>query len=146
MGTWKGIGVRASHGGVMGLHMRCTKMHQNGPKYTEMVSIAWQSKVSRICPEWLIWSIYGLNGLLEEDRIQSKSLRGHGFTHEVHQNAPKWTKMHQKGHHSMTEQSISNLSWVTNVIHFFSAFWCVLVHLMCNPITPPWLALTPTPF
>ena len=26
------------------------------------------------------------------------------------------------------------------------AFWYILVHLMCNPMTPPWLVLTPIPF
>ena len=33
--------------------------------------------------------------------------------------APKWTKMHQNGHCIMTEQSVSNLSWVTLMIHFW---------------------------
>ena len=37
MDTWKGIGVSATHGGVMGSHMRCTQMHQNAPKWTKMV-------------------------------------------------------------------------------------------------------------
>ena len=39
----------------------------------------------------------GLNGHLKGDRSQYKPWRGHGFTHEVHQNAPKWTKMDQNG-------------------------------------------------
>ena len=123
MDTWKGRGVQASHWGIMGLHMRRTKMHQNGPKCTKMVKIAWQCKVFRICPEWLIWSISWLNGHLKEDRSQSKSWRGHGVPHEVHQNAAKCTTMHNAQcttmhHHSMTEQSVSNLSWVTNMNHF----------------------------
>ena len=102
--------------------------------------------------------------------------------------------MHQKGHHSMTELSVPNLSRMTNLIHFliewtlkrgkdseqvmegswgpeidhikhsgqirnallshamrtvmvyFGQFWCILVHTMCNPMTPLWLALTPPPF
>ena len=29
--------------------------------------------------------------------------------------APKHTKMHQNGHHSMTEQSVLNLSWVNDI-------------------------------
>ena len=35
-----------------------------------------------------------------------------------------------------------------NGAHFvlFGPFWCILVRLMCNPMTPPWLALTPLPF
>ena len=35
-----------------------------------------------------------------------------------------------------------------NGAHFvlFGPFWCILVRLMCNPKTPPWLALTPLPF
>ena len=32
----KGIGVCSSHRGVMGSHMRCTNMHQNGSKWTKM--------------------------------------------------------------------------------------------------------------
>ena len=43
----------------MASNMRCTKMHQNGPRCTKMFSIAWQSKVFQICPEWLIRSISG---------------------------------------------------------------------------------------
>ena len=41
--------------------------------------------------------------------------RGYGVAHGVHQNAPKRTKMHQNGHHSVTEQSVSNLSRVTYI-------------------------------
>ena len=85
-----------------------------------MVTIASQSKVFRICPEWLMWSMSGVNGHLEGRRSQSKSWRGRGVAHEAHQNAPKWTKKHQNGNHCITEQSVSNLSWVTNVIHFWS--------------------------
>ena len=33
-----------------------------------------------------------------------------------------------------------------NILVLFGAFWCILVHIMCNPMTPPWLALTPPPF
>ena len=35
-----------------------------------------------------------------------------------------------------------------NGAHFvlFGPFWCILVRLMCNPMTPPWLALTPITF
>ena len=32
------------------------------------------------------------------------------------------------------------------ILMHFGAFWCILVHLMCNPMTPPWLALTPILF
>ena len=34
---------------------------------------------------------------------------GHGVADEVHQNAPKWIRMYQNGHHSMTEQNVRNL-------------------------------------
>ena len=34
---------------------------------------------------------------------------------------------------------------VTILVHF-GAFNAILVHLMCNPMTLPWLALTPIPF
>ena len=93
MDTWKGKWVRASHIGVTGLHMRCTIMHQNAPNCIKIVSTAWQSFVFWICPEWLILPISGLNGHLKEDRRPSKSWRGHGDAHDVHQNAPKCTKM-----------------------------------------------------
>ena len=101
MDTWKRIGDWASHGVVMGSHIRCTK----GTKIDQnalVVSIEWQRKVFRICPEWLIWSIFGLNGHLKEHWSQSKSWRGHGIAHEVHQKAPKLTKMHQSGIQSTT--------------------------------------------
>ena len=49
MDTWNGIGVRASHRGVMGPHMRCTQKHQNGPKWTKMDTIAGQDKLFQIC-------------------------------------------------------------------------------------------------
>ena len=138
MDTWKGIGVRKSHEGVMGSHMGCTKMNQNGhhimteQKCFEFVLSdlndrfsglnghlkgdrsqykSWRghrvthkmhqnapkwspyhdrAKVFRICAEWLIWSFSGLNGHLKGDRSQYKPWRGHGFTHEVHQNAPQF--------------------------------------------------------
>ena len=34
---------------------------------------------------------------------------------------------------------------VTILVHFYP-FWCSLVHLMCDPMTPLWLALTLFPF
>ena len=40
--------------------------------------------------------------------------RGYGVAHGVHQNAPKCTEMVTM-HHSMTEQSVSNLSRVTYI-------------------------------
>ena len=32
------------------------------------------------------------------------------------------------------------------ILVHIGAFWGILVHIMCNPMTPPWLALTPPPF
>ena len=116
METWKDGGVRASHGGVMGSHMRCTKMDQNRPKWSPYHDI---SKVFQICPEWLIWSFSGLNRRLKGDKSQYKPWRGHGVIHEVHQNAPKRIKMDQNGHNIMTKQRVSNLSWVTYMIFFW---------------------------
>ena len=105
----------ACHGGVLGSHKR----HQKWPKCTKVVTIAWQSKVFRICPKWQIWSIFGLSGDLKEDMSQRKSWRGYGVAHEVHQNTSKCTRIHQNGHHSKREQSVSNLPWVINMIHFW---------------------------
>ena len=101
MDTWKGIGVRTSHGGVVGSPMRCTKIDQNEPKLIQMVSIA---KVFQICPESLIWPISGLNGHLKGNWSQNQSWRGGGVTHEVHQNWPNWTKIDPNGQYSMAEQ------------------------------------------
>ena len=88
MNTWKRIGVGASHGGVLGSNMRCTKAHQSAPESTKMVTIARESKVFRICPEWLLWYISGLNGHLKGDRSQNKSGRSHVVVHELHKFAP----------------------------------------------------------
>ena len=155
--------------GVMGLPMRCTKMDQNGPKWSPYHD---RAKVFQICPEWLIWSHSGLNGHLKEDRSQEKSWRGHGVTHGVHQNGPNctnvvtlvwqcksvlnlswvtymifiWIKWHLKGDRSQDK------SWrghgVTHEIHQnapkwtkMDQNWCILVHLMCDYMTPPWLVL-----
>ena len=111
--------------------------------------------------------------------------------------APKWIKFDQDGHRTMTDQTVSKLSWMTNMIFFWIRwtfergydliwlisplkcpsnpekdyishpgqlwnsmichamatilvnsypFWCILVHLICNPMTPPWLLLTLIPF
>ena len=53
----------------------------------------------------------------------------------------------------MDDISDSGQIWNTLLCHamdtilvLFGAFWCILVHIMCNPMTPPWLALTPPPF
>ena len=78
------------------------EVHQNGPKWSPYHD---RAKVFWICLEWLIWSSSGLNGHLKGNRSQYKSWRGHGVTHEMHQNALKCTKMHQNGHHLMTEQN-----------------------------------------
>ena len=165
MDTWKGIGLRICPGGVMGLHMRCTKRHQNWSKCTKVVSIAWQSKLFRFCHEWLMWSIFGLNGHLEVDRSPSKSCKGHGVALEVHQNEPKCTNIHPKGHHCKTDQKVLNLSPVTNIaLHRrctktrncyreglnntiqFQKRCCILMQLIHYPITPLWFALTSIPF
>ena len=161
--------------------MRCTKMHQNCSEWTKMDSIAWQSKLFQICSEWLTWSFSRLDGYLKGEKSQKKSWRGHGVAYEVHQNAPKWVKINQNGCQSMTVQTVSKLSSVTNIIfsgldgHFKGnmsqikcpsypekdcishsgqlwmslichamatilvnsyLFWCILVHLICNPMTP----------
>ena len=126
MDTWKGVGVRTSHGGVMGLLMRCTKMHQNAPKCTKMVSIALQSKVFWISPKWLMWSISGVNGHLEGCRSQSKSWRGYGVAHEVHQNAPKkWITL-------VTQDKFEILCSVM----LWWQFWCILVHFGAPHVQP----------
>ena len=121
MGTWKGMVFWTSHGGVMGLHIRCRKMHQNAAKWTKMVTVLWESKVFQICPEWLMWSISGVNGHLKGDRSQSKSWRSHGVAHGVDQNASKCTKIHKNALKCMTEQSVSNLvEWLKWSVFLFN--------------------------
>ena len=104
--------------GVVGLPMRCTKMDQNGHH------IMTEQKCFEFVLSDLNDRFSGLNGHLKGDRSQYKSWRGHRVTHKMHQNAPKCIK---------TDQNRPKL-------------WCILVHFMCEPMTPPWLVLTPIPF
>ena len=96
----------------MRLPMKCTKMHQNGPERSKYHD---RAKVFQICPNWPIWSIFGLDGHLKRESSQNKLWRGHGVAHKVQQNATKCNKMHQNVHSNMTELSIFNLSSVTYV-------------------------------
>ena len=47
---------------------------------------------------------------------------------------------------------IRNSGWIWNsfalscCIEHFGPFWCILVQLMCNPMTPPWLHWLLSPF
>ena len=88
------------------------------------------------------------------DRSPSKSCNGPGVALKVHQNEPKCTNIHPKGHHCKTDQKVSNLPSVTNMalhmrctktrdcyregpnntIHFQKR-WCILVQLMHYPMT-----------
>ena len=61
----------------------------------------------------LLISISGLNGQLKRGVIHGGE--GHRVVHKVHQNASKYTKMHQNCHQIMIEQSILN-------------FTCSLIH------------------
>ena len=102
MDTWRGIGVRTSHGGVVGTPMRCTKMDQNWPKLIQMVTTARTSKSALNSFSVTSGSISGLNNHLKGDRSQKRPWRGGGVTHD--KNRPKQTIMNQNGHHSMAEQ------------------------------------------
>ena len=53
MDTWKGLGVRTSHGGVVGSPMMFAKTDQNRPSWTKTVTIAWPSK-SILNLSWII--------------------------------------------------------------------------------------------
>ena len=81
----------------MGSHMRCTKMHQNALKCTKMHQNGHHIMTEQNCLKYVLSDLYdlfsGLNGHLKGDSSQNKSSRDLGVTHEVHQNAPKWTKM-----------------------------------------------------
>ena len=51
-------------------------------------------------------------------------------------------------HISHSWQNRNNLlchAMETTLVHF-DQFWCLLVHLMCDPMTPPWHALSPILF
>ena len=80
------------------------KVHQNRPKWIQMVTIAWPRIAFLIYPQWQILSISGLNWYLKGDRSQKQSWGGGRVTHEVHRNGPKWTKIGFDGHDSMTKQ------------------------------------------
>ena len=143
------------------------EVHQNGPKWTKMVTISWQSKsVSNL--SWVTYMIFfWIKWTLERGWSQYKSWRGHGVTHEVYQNAPKLTKEDQNCHphvspfkcpfnHKKDHISHSGQIWYLcsvmiwwpfcSILVKFHAFLCILVHLIWDAMTPPWLALTFSPF
>ena len=95
-GHWKGDSSQSKSWRSHGV---AREVHQNVAKCTKMVTMPWQS---------------------QGDNSQRKSWRDHGVAQNVQQNATKLTKMHQNSHCTMTEQRISNLYWVTYVIHFWS--------------------------
>ena len=144
-GPWRGYGV--AHG-----------VHQNAPKCTEMVTMHHSMTEQSVSNLSRVTYIFEINGHLKEARSQSMSWRGHGVAL-----APKWTKMHQKGHLCKTDEKLSNLSSMTNMhmrfaktrncyrkgsnntMHF-QEWWCFLVQLMHYPMTPLQFALTSIPF
>ena len=157
MNTWKRIGVSVSHEGVMGLH-NAHEVDQNGPIYTKMVTIVWQSKVFRICPEWHIWSITGLNGNFIGKEVRA-SANGANLCSSCTATwllpdlswllppfkCPFNPEMYHNNHSGQIRNTLLSLAMVTILVDS-GALWCVLVHLMCDPMTPPWLALTPILF
>ena len=144
MDTWKQIGVGASHGGVMGLHMRCTKSHQNTPKCT--ISHSGQTRDTLFCHAMVtilvhfdaFWCIlvHLMCNPLTPPWLALTPL-------------PLQVSIHSRNGSYQSLRTNSNHSALTCYVQHFSAFWCfwcILVHLMCNPMTPPWLALTPITF
>jgi len=127
------------------------------------LTIARQSKIFWICPEWLMWFISWLNGHLKGGQKSEQVMEGWwGHTW----GALKRSKLHQNGHHSMTEQSVSNFSCVANMIDvrtsqggvigiqkwiilvtqdkfktlcsvlLWGLFWSILVHFGAHPVQP----------
>ena len=86
--SWRGHGI--AH-----------EVHLNAPKCTKMITIAWQSKVFLICPEWLSSSIFGLDGHCTWKRIGVTASHGgvtgsHMRCTKMHQNVPKWSPWHDR--------------------------------------------------
>ena len=80
------------------------------------------------CMSWASpWPLYDLLGLLSSF---------------------KWPFNPEMGNisHSGQIQNTKLCHAVETISMQFGAFWCIMVHLMCNPVTPIWLALTHLPF
>ena len=58
---------------------------------------------------------------------------------------PLTPEMDYISHSGQIQNTLLCHAMETTLVHF-GQFWCLLVHLMCNPITPPWLSLTPILF
>ena len=50
-------------------------------------------------------------------------------------------EMDHISHSGQIQNTLLCHAMVTILVHV-SPFWCILVHIMCNPMTPQWLALT----
>ena len=100
--------------------LKCTKMHQNGPKWTKIVVHfgalhVWTHDPSMACtdsyPLSRVHFIQKKIILVTQDKFETLLL-----CHDI----------------------------VNILVHFgqFGTYLCILVHLMYDPMTPPWLILT----
>ena len=102
--------MKIEYRGVVGSPTKCNKMHQNGHCTMTKQSILNLSWVTNMIH---FWSKLTLGSVEESEQVMEGS---RGCTWVV----PKCAKIYKNGHHSMTKQSISNLFWVTSVIHIWS--------------------------
>ena len=106
-------------------------------KCTKMVTIAWQNKVFQICPEWLMVR-FGAPHVRSHDPSMTSSLSS-SFK------CPFTPEMDYISYSGLIRNTLLLHAMVTNLV-LFGPFLCILMHLMCNPMTFPWLALTPILF
>ena len=129
MDTWKGIGVSTSHGGVIGSHIRCTKMHQNVSKRT---------KIDQNCGAfWCTscvnpWPLHGLYWLLSPFK------------------SPFYPEKDHISHSGQIRNTFA-LSWYSEHFGLFWSIWYIFVHFGAPHVWPhdpsmTYTDLTPIPF
>ena len=119
--------------GVVGLHMRCAKKHRNQPKLTKLDAQTTEEKfVTSMCCNAIVtifvefWCIsratlcplHDLIGLISPFKCPSNPEKDH------------------IGHSGQIQNSLLCHAMTTILVHFYP-FWCIQVHLTCNPMTPP---------
>ena len=114
MDTWKGIGVSTSHGGVIGSHIRCTKMHQNVSKRT---------KIDQNCGAfWCTscvnpWPLHGLYWLLSPFK------------------SPFYPEKDHISHSGQIRNTFA-LSWYSEHFGPFWSIWYIFVHFGAPHVWP----------
>ena len=133
---WKGIGVSTTHGGAMELHMRCTIMHLSQKK---IILVTWEKfkTVYSVMLWWPFWSIFIHFGAFW---CASYHVQPHNpsMTSISPFKCPSNPEKDNKSYSRQIQISLLYHAMVKILVHFGH-----LVHFMCNPMTPPWIVLTP---